>query len=317
MKKILLTLGLMFGATQARAQFFPIPAGAVPFGDTRRNLKASVADIQFNDTNKQLLVGISASAALPGYSFPGTGNNDNGFYRSGTDEVSVSTAGVQRWAWQADGTALLVGVTSPSSPVSGSLWNDSDDKQFHSVAGGHDLRVGGTMFTQTASSSLASSTSETTILAAGDGSLTIPANSLSVGKSILVKGGGTISCTATPTLTLRFKFGGSNVIAQNLTPSAIDTGGDTENYCDTADKIFSFDVVCTVRSVGASGSVICSGGKSQIFSNNKAGGLVSMGSGSPVTINTTAAITLNFTGQWDASSADNEIALQTAVFEIK
>lgn len=80
----------------AKAQFFPIPADVVPYGDNQRSLKGSSVDFRFSDSTKQLLVGLTASASRPAYSFPGTGNNDNGLWRSGTDEISLVTAGVNR-----------------------------------------------------------------------------------------------------------------------------------------------------------------------------------------------------------------------------
>lgn len=89
-------IGLCAVSFSARAQFFPIPAGAVPFGNDRRAVTASVADFQFSDANKQLLVGLTANVNAPAYSFPGTGNSDNGMWRSGTDEISLVTAGVNR-----------------------------------------------------------------------------------------------------------------------------------------------------------------------------------------------------------------------------
>lgn len=80
----------------AKAQFFPIPADVVPYGDNQRSLKGSSVDFRFSDSTKQLLVGLTASASRPAYSFPGTGNNDNGIWRSGTDEISLVTAGQNR-----------------------------------------------------------------------------------------------------------------------------------------------------------------------------------------------------------------------------
>lgn len=93
--KFLIGLCAVFSLS-AKAQFFPIPADVVPYGDNQRSLKGSSVDFRFSDSTKQLLVGLTASASRPAYSFPGTGNNDNGIWRSGTDEISLVTAGQNR-----------------------------------------------------------------------------------------------------------------------------------------------------------------------------------------------------------------------------
>lgn len=93
--KFLIGLCAVFSLS-AKAQFFPIPADVVPYGDNQRSLKGSSVDFRFSDSTKQLLVGLTASASAPAYSFPGSGNSDNGMWRSGTDEISFSTAGQTR-----------------------------------------------------------------------------------------------------------------------------------------------------------------------------------------------------------------------------
>ena len=178
---------------------------------------------------------------------------------------------------------------------------------------------GGTMFTQLTSVTVANTSSETTALTGTNalGSVTLAANTVDAGRSIYFKAGGVMRCTSTPTATLRFKVGSSNVIAQNLTPGAIDTGGDTESYCDTTAKPFIIDAWCSFRSVGASGSLMCNGGSAQIYANSKTGGISNFGSVSTATIDTTANQVLDFTIQWDAASADNELTIHNAIIEVK
>lgn len=181
------------------------------------------------------------------------------------------------------------------------------------------VRVGGTLFTQLTSVTVANTSSETSALTMTGalGSVTVLANAMTQGRSFYFKAGGIMRCTGTPTATMRFKVGSSNVIAQNLTPGAIDTGGDTESYCDTTAKPFIIDAWCSFRAVGASGSLMCNGGSAQIYANSKAGGISNFGSVSTATIDTTANQALDFTIQWDAASADNELTIHNAIIEVK
>lgn len=111
MRRVLTAL-LALLALPAWAQY-PLPAGAVPFGNSYRQFATSSADFSWDNTDKQLLVGLTASAAKPAYSFPGTGNDDNGLWRSGTDEISLVTAGVNR---------ITIGPTGTISVTTGSSW---------------------------------------------------------------------------------------------------------------------------------------------------------------------------------------------------
>lgn len=106
-------MALVLASASARAQFYPISAGAVPYGNTARALTSSPADFKFDGTTKQLLVGITASAAAPSYSFVGAGNTDNGMWRSGTDQISFGTAGQERLRINASGhSTFMNGITA-------------------------------------------------------------------------------------------------------------------------------------------------------------------------------------------------------------
>lgn len=111
LKKLLFVSLTALVVTSAHAQFYPIPSGAVPFGNSQRSLTHSSADFQWDNTDKQLLVGVTSTAAKPAYSFVGTGNDDNGMWRSGTDQVSLTTAGID---------AIQIGSTQQVAITTGS-----------------------------------------------------------------------------------------------------------------------------------------------------------------------------------------------------
>lgn len=178
-------------------------------------------------------------------------------------------------------------------------------------------KVGGTMYTQIAGVTVANSTSELTLAGVSVGTRAIPANRLVAGDTIRAVFGGLLGCTGTPNLSMRFKANSTNHIAQTVTPGSVDMGGDTESYCDSTLKPFNVTVVCTVRSVGASGSLMCAGGMIDLYANNKGGSKINFGASVAATIDTTTTQTLDLTAQWDAASADNQVQMHTGVIEIR
>lgn len=177
--------------------------------------------------------------------------------------------------------------------------------------------IGGTAYTQIAGVTVANSTSETTLMGASVGTRTISANSLAAGDTIVGTFGGLMGCTAAPNLVMRFKGNSTNHVAQTVTPSTIDMGGDTENYCDNTLKPFNITLRCTVRTTGASGTLFCAGGSIDLFANNKGGGKVNFGASSTSTIDTTTSQVLDVTAQWDAADVNNQVQFHTATFEVK
>lgn len=159
-----------------------------------------------------------------------------------------------------------------------------------------------------ASATVANTVTETSIigtLKTGD-SLQFGANTLAVGNTIRVTVRGIISNTGTPTLNLIIKLGATTIVSCGAitTPSGLSNTG----FYVTADL--------TVRSIGASGTIA-------------GAGMAMCGSGSaspidmlmptpatPVTIDTTGALTLDVTATWGTASASNTITGQTATVEV-
>lgn len=180
--KFLLGFGVAFSLV-AVAQLFPIQEGAVPFGDDQRNFTASQPDFQFDNTTKQMLVGITASAAFPAYSFPGVGNGDNGLYRSGTDEISLVTAGVNRLTIGPSGIisfgtanpqiAYLDGLTTALAHLLNGL-TANVQTQINALGGGSGVFVrliGDTMTGKLRSTDISTSTTHTSNALAVDGGI--------------------------------------------------------------------------------------------------------------------------------------------------
>lgn len=123
-------------SVSAQAQFFPIATGAVPFGDSRRNLRADSTNFLWDNTNKQVTLG-AGTAANPAHSFvsPNTGN---GMYLPGLNTLGFATSGAARLNISSTGVVNVPGLTAStlvqtdasknlvsSNAVPGTATNDS------------------------------------------------------------------------------------------------------------------------------------------------------------------------------------------------
>jgi len=109
-------------------------------------------------------------------------------------------------------------------------------------------RVGGNIFTMTASSTSANTTSEINLVATGSGTISIPAAFWQVGKNIKIRGTGYYSSTTTTpgTFTLKLKVGSTVVFSTTTAGYAL----------SQTNQLFAFSSYITCRATGASGSVI-------------------------------------------------------------
>lgn len=152
-------------------------------------------------------------------------------------------------------------------------------------------------FSSTATKTIANTTAETSAIAAGTGSATIKANSLAVGNTIKIRGGGVYGTKAiTPgTCTVRVKLGGSTVAS--CTVAAL--------VGSISALSFNFNCMVAVRAIGASGSVIPIGGLdfAVTTSSRLFGDLTN--SGTATTVDTTADLALDVTVQWQTADALN------------
>ena len=156
------------------------------------------------------------------------------------------------------------------------------------------------LYTQTSSSSpVTNTTTETSLLDGGVGSLTVPANGFQVGdsfKGVLI---GHLSCVGTATLHIRIKTASGILLA--------DTGIMAMNATTT--KHWKLDVDFTVRQIGAATvASIASGG---LFAYTKNSGLnfegVNFSIVNSLDFDTTVSNTLVITAQWNTNNAGNSI----------
>lgn len=188
-----------------------------------------------------------------------------------------------------------------TTPESGTL--EYDQTFFHTDYSGLRSAIEGCLFSQTATQTITNTTDETTVFTTGVGTLTIPANSMLVGRTIRVKMKGTLNTTGVPTTTLKIKFGSVTLISSSIALPTLATASPFD---------VEFDITC--RTTGATGTIYSMGRT-----------LVAVGSGTAFirgldagldTIDTTIANTLDATYQWDAASTDNILTLSIATVEV-
>lgn len=203
-------------------------------------------------------------------------------------------------------TGLLGLAQKAGTTTDGDLWNDSTQEALQTFVSGIEQTLVGVIFTQTADQTIVDTTTETTLLGTGVGTLTLPANFWVVGKTIRIEIHGDFADTANPTVEIQVYYGETSLIdSQAITLSGL--GGTEEWECE---------VVITCRSVGGSGTVQTvidweyetTTGSSPIERLDVAGVLQ--------TIDTTASGVLDVTFQWGTADAANSLISEVAFVEV-
>lgn len=161
--------------------------------------------------------------------------------------------------------------------------------------------VVGAIFKKTDTTTVANTTTETSIVGNGIGTVTLPSNFFVVGKTIRIKGLGIHSSTANPTINIRIKLGSTVVATTGAVSSSTDTNAQ-----------FDLDCLITCRTTGASGTVMSSGHYEEDGTSPDTYQMVNTAT---TTIDTTASQVIAITVQWSAANANNTISLQNLVIE--
>ncbi len=133
----------------------------------------------------------------------------------------------------------------------------------------------------------------------GNGSLTLPANYLTVGKVLRVSGYGLISDTSTPTFLLTLKLATVSLCATQATT----LGSSITN------RSFSFTAYITCIAVGPTSTVLAGG------TANLGGTIADMVLATAASVPTTATALVDVFGAWSASSSSNSVQLQGLTVE--
>ena len=155
------------------------------------------------------------------------------------------------------------------------------------------------LYTQTAASTpVTNTTTETSLLDGGLGSLSIPANGFKVGDSFHAILTGHISSVNNHTLTLRIKAG-SVVLA---TTGAVTMAG-------TTGKHWKLEVYFTVRAIGSAGVASIATGGTFMYTKNASTNFegTNFSTENTTTFDTTISNTLSITAQWGTANAGDSI----------
>ncbi len=162
-----------------------------------------------------------------------------------------------------------------------------------------DQRTKPCVFTQTASVTVANSGSELTLIGAGVGSVTLPANFFTIGRVLKVRAWGVHGATGGPTIRIRVKLGSTTVL---------DTGAVTSN--NDTNVAFNIEGCVTCRTIGASGTVFCQGKYEEI--SHAAFGMANT---STSTIDTTGTLAANITVLFGTADPANTITATNVTLE--
>jgi len=155
------------------------------------------------------------------------------------------------------------------------------------------------LYTQTASSTpVTNTTTETSLLDGGVGTLTVPANGFKIGDSFHAILTGYISSVNNHTLTIRIKSG-SVVLA---TTGAVTMAGATGRH-------WKLEVYFTVRTLGASGVASIATGGAFMYTKNASTNFEGTNFSTETTtgFDTTISNTLSITAQWGTANAGDSI----------
>lgn len=287
--------GTKTGATTATGNTFINTVATVTAGSNVNATLFADTAVVINDAGADVDVRMESDTDSNAWFHDGTGVGAVG---QGT--ASPTAFNHMRASTTAMATYRVPSGTSPTSPNEGDVWNDSTQKAMQMFEDGIKQSINGTIFTQTASVTVANTGTETTLIGAGVGSMTLPANFLTVGKTIRVVAGGFYGTDAVaPNMVLRLKLGATTILQQ-------DAGG-TLTAGIGNDRGWMFTGEFTIRAVGAAGNAIGTGiawfsiggtaQKSYPFQMLAVSGA----------FNTTGTLALALTADWDTGDADNTI----------
>ena len=155
------------------------------------------------------------------------------------------------------------------------------------------------LFSQTEHSTpVTNTTTETTIVANGKGSLSIAANQFAVGNTFMAYLEGSLSSLNNAQLTIRIKENGDEIATTGVMILVA-----------TSDNFFELPIRFVVRSVGGAGvaSLMTSGSFHYTKTANNSPEVISFESLNNTTFDTTVDSTLNVTAEWGAASTNNSI----------
>lgn len=161
------------------------------------------------------------------------------------------------------------------------------------------------LFAQTALGTLiTNTTTETSLIGTGVGSLTVPANAFQVGDSFTVKLCGPLSCANNETIHIRVKSDGTTIADAGVFPMKIATN-----------KFFELVMDFTVTKIGGAGVAELFTNGQYSYNHNTQGEIAGNNFAliSNTVFDTTVTNVLSITAEWGAAKSANKIQSQNFV----
>lgn len=155
------------------------------------------------------------------------------------------------------------------------------------------------LFAQTANSTpITNTTTETSLINGGVGTLTVPANAFKVGDSFRAVMAGILNVANNQTIRIRVKSG-SVILLDSL----------AQPITNITNDVFSLNVDFTIRQLGASGvaSIVSLATFHYVKTSNASVQGFAFNQVNSTTFDTTVSNTLNITVQWGAANTGNSI----------
>jgi hypothetical protein len=162
------------------------------------------------------------------------------------------------------------------------------------------ISYSGGLYAQTANSiPVTATTTESTLIGTGVGSLSIPANVFQIGDSFRAVFGGVMNAANNQTIRIRVKAGSVTLLdsgVQSLTNSIVN-------------DIFTLNLDFTIRQLGVAGvaSIVSIGSFHYVKTSNASPQGFAFNVVNNTTFNTTISNTLNVTVEWGSNNAGNSI----------
>ncbi len=219
--------------------------------------------------------------------------------------VNASSAVVMDWsAYQLYGSGAFLSLDWNGRLLADSAANTvldwGSDPGFVKVDG--IARVGGTIFSQTSDVTVANTMTETDLNGSGVGTLTLPANILTVGRTVRIAVKGFHSSSGVVTAQVKVKLGSTVILDTGANNSGNDTNAGIEVF-----GLF------TCRTTGGSGTISAQGWYQELGTTPS---FFQMVNTSDITIDTTASQAITVTFQWGAASALDTITATNLVVEV-
>lgn len=204
--------------------------------------------------------------------------------------INASSGATNNYAAQFLGGPVKFGSTSQPTLIDGDMVNSSGQKQIVYNAGGNTLYSRSAIFLQTADGSV-TGTSATSSFGTGLGVKTFAANTLTVGKTVTVLIGGTLATVTVPgNLTVAVKIGSVTISTATIT--------NVQGSLTTGTGAFQLNMMVTVRTTGATGTVVCNGNVNYTTALLTRGFAALNNAGATSTIDTTSSQLIDVIWTW-------------------